>query len=64
MGPALYMVHLLSPYYEAMDLMRQGGLATIQNCLWYIYGALLQQGEFYDIYCVIEEELTDKYFSC
>ncbi|CAB3254947.1 unnamed protein product [Arctia plantaginis] len=47
MGPTLYAVHRLSPYYEAMEITRQGGLATIQNCLWYIYGALLQQGGMY-----------------
>lgn len=45
MGPTLYIVHRLSPYYEAMEITRQGGLATIHNCLWYIYGALLQQGK-------------------
>ncbi|KAI8421917.1 hypothetical protein MSG28_009840, partial [Choristoneura fumiferana] len=38
---------LLNPYYEAMGVTRQGGLATIHNCLWYIYGALLQQGGMY-----------------
>ncbi|XP_047990455.1 ionotropic receptor 93a isoform X1 [Leguminivora glycinivorella] len=47
MGPTLYVVHRLSPYYEAMGVTRQGGLATIHNCLWYIYGALLQQGGMY-----------------
>ncbi|XP_049872906.1 ionotropic receptor 93a [Pectinophora gossypiella] len=47
MGPILYVVHRLSPYYEAMEITRQGGLATIHNCLWYIYGALLQQGGMY-----------------
>ncbi|CAK1585664.1 unnamed protein product [Parnassius mnemosyne] len=47
MGPTLYIVHRLSPYYEAMEIPRQGGLSTIHNCLWYIYGALLQQGGMY-----------------
>ncbi|XP_037875093.2 ionotropic receptor 93a [Bombyx mori] len=47
MGPMLYIVHRLSPYYEAMEITREGGLATIHNCLWYIYGALLQQGGMY-----------------
>ncbi|CAG4935436.1 unnamed protein product [Parnassius apollo] len=47
MGPILYIVHRLSPYYEAMEIPRQGGLSTIHNCLWYIYGALLQQGGMY-----------------
>lgn len=45
MGPTLYIIHRMSPYYEAMEITRQGGLATIHNCLWYIYGALLQQGD-------------------
>nr|XP_034828957.1 ionotropic receptor 93a [Maniola hyperantus] len=47
MGPMLYVVHRLSPYYEAMEMSREGGLSTIHNCLWYIYGALLQQGGMY-----------------
>ncbi|XP_072932886.1 ionotropic receptor 93a [Epargyreus clarus] len=47
MGPTLYVIHRLSPYYEAMEITRQGGLSTIHNCLWYIYGALLQQGGMY-----------------
>ncbi|XP_013193622.1 ionotropic receptor 93a isoform X2 [Amyelois transitella] len=47
MGPMLYVVHRLSPYYEAMEITRQGGLSTIHNCLWYVYGALLQQGGMY-----------------
>ncbi|CAH0399911.1 unnamed protein product [Chilo suppressalis] len=47
MGPTLYIVHRLSPYYEAKEITRQGGLATIHNCLWYVYGALLQQGGMY-----------------
>nr|XP_049703602.1 ionotropic receptor 93a [Helicoverpa armigera] len=47
MGPTLYIIHRMSPYYEAMEITRQGGLATIHNCLWYIYGALLQQGGMY-----------------
>ncbi|CAH2084495.1 unnamed protein product [Euphydryas editha] len=47
MGPTLYIVHRLSPYYDAMEIPREGGLSTIHNCLWYIYGALLQQGGMY-----------------
>ncbi|KAL0880381.1 hypothetical protein ABMA27_002819 [Loxostege sticticalis] len=47
MGPTLYIIHRLSPYYEAMEITRQGGLSTIHNCLWYVYGALLQQGGMY-----------------
>nr|ALT31632.1 ionotropic receptor 93a [Cnaphalocrocis medinalis] len=47
MGPTLFVIHRLSPYYEAMEMTRQGGLSTIHNCLWYVYGALLQQGGMY-----------------
>ncbi|XP_052755340.1 ionotropic receptor 93a isoform X2 [Galleria mellonella] len=47
MGPTLFVVHRMSPYYEAKEITRQGGLATIHNCLWYVYGALLQQGGMY-----------------
>ncbi|XP_028174055.1 ionotropic receptor 93a-like [Ostrinia furnacalis] len=47
MGPTLYIIHRLSPYYEAKEITRQGGLSTIHNCLWYVYGALLQQGGMY-----------------
>ncbi|XP_026318935.1 ionotropic receptor 93a [Hyposmocoma kahamanoa] len=47
MGPVLFVIHRLSPYYEAKEITRQGGLSTIHNCLWYIYGALLQQGGMY-----------------
>nr|AMM70658.1 ionotropic receptor 93a [Heliconius melpomene rosina] len=47
MGPTLYIIHRLSPYYDAMEITREGGLSTIHNCLWYIYGALLQQGGMY-----------------
>ncbi|VVD02994.1 unnamed protein product [Leptidea sinapis] len=47
MGPTLYFIHRLSPFYDAMEITRQGGLSTIHNCLWYVYGALLQQGGMY-----------------
>ncbi|XP_041979809.1 ionotropic receptor 93a [Aricia agestis] len=47
MGPVLFVIHRLSPYYDAMDMTRRGGLSTIHNCLWYVYGALLQQGGMY-----------------
>ncbi|XP_045499177.1 ionotropic receptor 93a [Colias croceus] len=47
MGPTLFIIHRLSPYYDAMEITREGGLATIHNCLWYVYGALLQQGGMY-----------------
>ncbi|CAK1555259.1 unnamed protein product [Leptosia nina] len=47
MGPTLYIIHRLSPFYDAEEITREGGLSTIHNCLWYVYGALLQQGGMY-----------------
>nr|WJJ63358.1 ionotropic receptor 93a [Pachyrhinus yasumatsui] len=44
MGPLLYLVHKNSPVYEYKGIRGKGGLATVQNCIWYMYGALLQQG--------------------
>ncbi|XP_066259282.1 ionotropic receptor 93a-like [Euwallacea similis] len=44
MGPILYYIHKYSPTYEYKGIRKKGGLATIQNCIWYMYGALLQQG--------------------
>ncbi|KAI2474042.1 ionotropic receptor 93a [Diabrotica virgifera virgifera] len=44
MGPLLYFIHRHSPVYEYKGIAMKGGLASIQNCIWYMYGALLQQG--------------------
>ncbi|XP_050293416.1 ionotropic receptor 93a [Anthonomus grandis grandis] len=44
MGPILFYIHKLSPVYEYKGIRSKGGLATVQNCIWYMYGALLQQG--------------------
>ncbi|XP_057661062.1 ionotropic receptor 93a [Diorhabda carinulata] len=44
MGPLLYFIHRSSPVYEYKGIPMKGGLASIQNCIWYMYGALLQQG--------------------
>lgn len=44
-GPLFYGVHYLSPYHEHHQIKKKGGLFTIQNCFWYMYGALLQQGK-------------------
>lgn len=43
-GPIFYGVHFLSPYHEHHQIKKKGGLFNIQNCFWYMYGALLQQG--------------------
>ncbi|XP_025829003.1 ionotropic receptor 93a isoform X2 [Agrilus planipennis] len=44
MGPVLFAVNRLSPVYEYKGIEMRGGLYSIQNCVWYMYGALLQQG--------------------
>ncbi|XP_071448694.1 ionotropic receptor 93a-like [Hetaerina americana] len=58
MGPVLYWVHHLTPYYEFHGLRRKGKITRrrlpggvkltvfdkVWKCLWYVYGALLQQG--------------------
>ncbi|XP_044760958.1 ionotropic receptor 93a [Coccinella septempunctata] len=41
-GPILYFIHKVSPMPDQRE--RAGGLFSIQNCIWYMYGALLQQG--------------------
>nr|WBU77228.1 ionotropic receptor [Odontothrips loti] len=47
-GPVLNWIHLASPYYDAMYPKRgKGGLNSMTNCVWYSYGALLQQGGSY-----------------
>ncbi|XP_055690671.1 ionotropic receptor 93a [Lutzomyia longipalpis] len=48
MGPFLYIINRFSPFYEQQgyDITRLG-LNRINNCFWYIYGALLQQGGMY-----------------
>ncbi|XP_018576793.1 ionotropic receptor 93a isoform X2 [Anoplophora glabripennis] len=44
MGPILYYIHRFSPVYEYKGISMKGGLSSVQNCIWYMYGALLQQG--------------------
>ncbi|CAD6202689.1 GSCOCT00009718001.3-RA-CDS [Cotesia congregata] len=48
-GPALYFVHALSPHKadeqtRNPDSTEMLGLGSPSRCIWYIYGALLQQG--------------------
>ncbi|CRL07373.1 CLUMA_CG020350, isoform A [Clunio marinus] len=45
--PVLCIVNRLSPFYEFHRHQRTLGLFKIDNCFWYIYGALLQQGGLY-----------------
>lgn len=39
MGPILYLIHKYSPYST-----KASGLNSSWQCVWYVYGALLQQG--------------------
>ncbi|XP_058063551.1 ionotropic receptor 93a [Anopheles bellator] len=47
MGPVLCLINNLSPYYETHNKPSNTGLGKMNNCFWYIYGALLQQGGLY-----------------
>ncbi|KAG7190375.1 hypothetical protein KM043_006484 [Ampulex compressa] len=42
MGPILYLIHKYSPYSTETS-----GLNSSWQCVWYVYGALLQQGGMY-----------------
>jgi len=42
-GPILWVIHNLSYYYKVNE-NGPGGLAHLGNCIWYCYGAVLQQG--------------------
>ena len=45
--PMLNYFHRNSPYYEYFYRNTiKGGLNSLFNCLWYVYGALMQQGQF------------------
>lgn len=44
MGPLLNCFHRLTPFYDHFQSRGTGGLQSLTNCLWYMYGALLQQG--------------------
>lgn len=45
MGPILYLVHKYSPYS-----IKASGLNSSWQCVWYVYGALLQQGTILLLY--------------
>lgn len=49
MGPVLFAMDRLSPVYKYKGISIKGGLSSIQNCIWYMYGALLQQGNLEEI---------------
>ena len=43
-GPILWVVHHYSVVYKYYDTVNKYGLFKISNCVWYCYGAMLQQG--------------------
>ncbi|KAF7490854.1 Glutamate receptor [Sarcoptes scabiei] len=47
MGPSLWFVHHSSRYYEYYNLKNEKGLFKLSNCIWYCYGAMVQQGGDY-----------------
>ncbi|KAL1395387.1 hypothetical protein pipiens_011292 [Culex pipiens pipiens] len=47
MAPLLYVVNRVSPFYEHHGKSNKLGLGKLNNCFWYLYGALLQQGGLY-----------------
>ncbi|OTF69774.1 hypothetical protein BLA29_002290, partial [Euroglyphus maynei] len=46
-GPTLWLVHHSSRYYEYYKLNNGRGLFKLGNCVWYCYGALVNQGGDY-----------------
>lgn len=46
MGPILFLINRNSPYYKYYGLYDGKGLFKLENCSWYVYGAILQQGEY------------------
>ncbi|XP_076061279.1 ionotropic receptor 93a-like [Oratosquilla oratoria] len=44
MGPILFLINRSSPYYTYYELYDGKGLFKLQNCSWYVFGAILQQG--------------------
>ena len=47
MPPVLYVLNKLTPFYENFGLSYTRGLGKLNNCFWYIFGALVQQGGIY-----------------
>ena len=43
-GPILWIVQNLSYYYKVAD-DKFGDMTKMKNCVWYCYGALLNQGK-------------------
>ncbi|EEC09507.1 glutamate receptor, putative, partial [Ixodes scapularis] len=43
-GPILWGIHCASPFYDYHGLRDNKGLFLLQNCEWYCFGAIIQQG--------------------
>lgn len=43
-GPILWLIHRSSYVYKYNDTVNEYGLFKMSNCVWYCYGAMLQQG--------------------
>jgi hypothetical protein len=43
MGPIMWLINRLSPYYHYYGLRDDQGLFQMGNCVWLCYGAMLQQ---------------------
>jgi len=50
-GPILWIIHNLNYYYQVNE-NGPGGLAKLGNCVWYCYGAVLQQGKPHYVHCL------------
>jgi hypothetical protein len=56
--PVLNYFHRHSPYYEYFYRNKvKGGLNSLYNCLWYMYGALMQQGQFRRFWKLFQPEI-------
>ena len=49
-GPILYIIHRSSLYYKFKDEVSKYGLFQLTNCVWYCYGALLQQATILKVF--------------
>eukprot|EP00092_Neocalanus_flemingeri_P000465 GFUD01000495.1.p1 GENE.GFUD01000495.1~~GFUD01000495.1.p1 ORF type:complete len:837 (+),score=225.49 GFUD01000495.1:88-2598(+) len=43
-GPIMWVIHRSSYVYKYYDTVNEYGLFKMSNCIWYCYGAMLQQG--------------------
>lgn len=43
-GPIVWIVHRSAKYYDYYNCVDEDGLSKLGNCVWYCYGAMVQQG--------------------